>query len=63
MTTSWTRRLFVKRGSSGLAAAALASSATAGICAEGVNKAGILAMQGGTPVRSKPLSRHLADLR
>jgi dTDP-4-amino-4,6-dideoxygalactose transaminase len=46
--------MFVKRSSAGLAGAALASAATTGLCADTPNKARMLAVQGGTPVRSKP---------
>ncbi len=53
MKSHLTRRLFMRRSSAGLAGAALVTTAGADLCAASAGNAGGLALQGGTPVRSR----------
>ena len=56
MKSSLTRRSFVKSASAGLAGISLLAAGTRSLYAGAANKAKTLAIQGGTPVRTKPLS-------
>ena len=57
MKSSLTRRSFVKATSAGLAGIGFLATGAKSLYAAAVNKSNTLALQGGTPVRSKPFSR------
>ncbi len=56
MKPSLTRRSFVKRASAGLAGISILVTEAKSLYAGAASKTGALALQGGTPVRSKPFS-------
>jgi perosamine synthetase len=57
MKSRLTRRSFVKKTSAGLAAVSFLTSGVKSLHAAAANKSATLALQGGTPVRSKPFSQ------
>ena len=56
MKSRLTRRSFVKKASAGLAGISLLAASTKSLYAGAANKANMLAIHGGTPVRGKPFS-------
>ncbi len=57
MKPSLTRRSFVKAGSAGLASIGFLAAGAKALYAGAAGKANVLALKGGTPVRSKPFSQ------
>ncbi len=63
MKSRMTRRSFVKKASAGLAGISFLAASTKSLYAGAANKANMLAIHGGTPVRVKPFSENLAHHR